>query len=136
MVNKTPVRTDEQALGDVGETTVQLLFKKFGWTSDIIKSDYGEDIDGNVFIDNSRTNLHFRCQVKSTKRDSNYIRELKNGDYSVSIDSTILRTWLTSFFPVFLVVYNEDTDTCYWSNPIVQVLNKPSILEKDKPSIK
>ena len=135
MKNKTPRRPPSQVLGDIGEQTVQMLFTKFKWTADIIKSDYGEDIDCNIFIDNARTNYHFRCQVKSSQKDSSYVKLLKNENYSVSINSNILRAWLTSFFPVFLVIYEEETDSCYWCNPIEQILANPSKLEKEKPSI-
>lgn len=135
MKNSTPIQTDSQNLGDIGETTVQLILKKFKWTADIIKSDFGEDIDCNVFIDNSRTNYHLRCQVKSTTKDSDYINLLKNGNYSVSINSSTLKAWLTSYFPVFLIIYEEESDLCYWCNPIEEILKNPSKLEKDKPSI-
>ena len=135
MKNSRPTQTNSQSLGDIGETTVQLILRKFKWTADIIKSDFGEDIDCNIFIDNARTNYHLRCQVKSTTKDSEYVKQLKNGNYSVSIDSDILRAWLTSYFPVFLVIYEEDTDSCFWCNPIDQILKTPSKLEKENPSI-
>ncbi len=128
-------RTKAQVLGDIGEITVQLIFTKFGWTSDIIKSDYGEDIDVNIFIDSLRTNYHFRCQVKSTTRDSEYVRKTKNGSYSVQISSSILKAWLTSYFPVFVVIYDEDLDVCYWCNPIKEILENPAKLERVKPTV-
>ncbi len=136
MSRTKPIQTDEQSLGDTGERIVQLIFTKYKWTADIIKSDFGEDIDCNVFINNIRTNYHLRCQVKSTTKDSNYVKQLKNGDYSVSISSGLLKTWLSSYFPVLLVVYNEGSDLCYWVNPTKQILENPSKLEKDTPSIR
>ena len=36
----------------------------------MIKSDFGEDIDCDIFIDTIRTNYHFSCQVKSSSKDS------------------------------------------------------------------
>lgn len=84
MKNSRPIQTDSQSLGDIGETTVQLILRKYKWTADIIKSDFGEDIDCNIFIDNARTNYHLRCQVKSTTEDSEYVKKLKNGNYSGS----------------------------------------------------
>ena len=45
------MQSDAQNLGDIGETNVQLLLKKFKWTANIIKSDFGEEIDCNVIID-------------------------------------------------------------------------------------
>src|SRR5687768_17050719 len=107
MSRKKPIQSDAQSLGDVGETTVQLILQKYKWTAEIIKSDFGEDIDCNVFLDNTRTNYHLRCQVKSTTKDSEYVKQLKNGDYSVSISSGVLKAWLSSYFPVFLIVYEE-----------------------------
>lgn len=135
MSRNKPIQSDAQNLGDIGETTVQLIFKKFKWTADLIKSDFGEDIDCNVFIDNTRTNYHLRCQVKSTKKDSDYVKELQNGDYSVSISSGLLKAWISSYFPVFLVIYEADSDLCYWTVPIKQILENPSKLEKENPSI-
>lgn len=130
-----PMQTDSQSLGDIGEKTVLLILAKYKWPADIIKSDFGEDIDCNVFIDNARTNYHLRLQVKSTTKDSSYVKQLNNGNYSVSIDSDTLRAWLTSYFPVFLIIYEEDSDSCFWCNPIEQILKTPSKLEKEKPSI-
>lgn len=135
MSQKRPIQTDSQSLGDVGETTVQLILQKFKWTADIIKSDFGEDIDCNIFIDTIRTNYHFRCQVKSSRKDSEYIKELKNGNFSVSIESNHLRAWQTSYFPVLLIIYNEDTDTCYWTVPIEQISQKPEKLNANNPTI-
>ncbi|MEB2773669.1 DUF4365 domain-containing protein [Algoriphagus sp. D3-2-R+10] len=136
MSKTEPKQTDGQSLGDIGEKTVQLILTKYKWTADIIKSDFGEDIDCNVFINNTRTNYYLRCQVKSTTKDSEYVKQLKNGDYSVSISSGLLKAWLSSYFPVFLVVYEEDSDLCYWTNPIKQILENPSKLEKDYPSVR
>ena len=136
MSKKEPLQTDEQTLGNIGERTVQLILTKYKWTADIIKSDFGEDIDCNVFINNTRTNYYLRCQVKSTTKDSNYVKRLKNGDYSVSIGSGLLKAWLSSYFPIFLIVYEEDSDLCYWTNPTKQILENPSKLEKGNPSIR
>ncbi|MFN4365703.1 DUF4365 domain-containing protein [Chryseobacterium hispalense] len=136
MSKKEPLQTNEQSLGNIGERTVQLILTKYKWTADIIKSDFGEDIDCNVFINNTRTNYYLRCQVKSTTKDSDYVKKLKNGDYSVSISSGLLKAWLSSYFPVFLIIYEEDSDLCYWTNPTKQILENPSKLEKENPSIR
>lgn len=136
MSRNKPIQSDAQNLGDVGETTVQLILRKFKWTADIIKSDFGEDIDCNVFIDKTRTNYHLRCQVKSTTKDSEYVKQIKDGDYSVSISSGLLKAWLSSYFPVFLIVYEEDSDSCFWTIPTKQILDNPSKLAKDNPTIR
>ncbi|MFT4537246.1 MAG: hypothetical protein ACI9P5_004627 [Saprospiraceae bacterium] len=56
--NDRPFQTNSQSLGYIGETTVQLILRKYKWTADIIKSDFVEDIDCNIFMDNTRTNYH------------------------------------------------------------------------------
>ena len=111
-----PKRTESQKLGDIGEFKAALVFKSWGWTADIINSDYGEDLDCNVFVEGERTGLHFRCQVKSTVLARGLVRRLKNGDYSVSIETDTIKTWLQSYYPVFLVVYDEELDTLFWLN--------------------
>lgn len=136
MNKRKPIQTDSQSLGDIGENHVQLILKKYKWTADLIKSDFGEDIDCNIFIDNLRTNYHLRCQVKSSAANSQYVKKLRSGDYSVSIDSNTLRAWLTSYFPVFLIIYEEDSELCYWCNPVEQILKTPSSLQSSKPSIR
>ena len=135
MNQKLPIQTDSQSLGDIGATTVQLILQKFKWTADLIKSDFGEDIDCNIFIDTIRTNYHFRCQVKSSSKDSQYIRKLKNGDFSISIEAAHLRAWQTSYFPVFLIIYEEETDRCYWAMPVEQIFQNPKKLNAKTPTV-
>jgi hypothetical protein len=120
----SPNRSNSQALGDIGQTSTKLIFEKYGWTADIIKSDYGEDIDACVFLNNIRTKYHFRCQVKSTGTDSKYIKKLRSGEYSVTLKTSLLKLWITCSFPVFLVVYDEKYDCLYWCNPVKQILKK------------
>lgn len=109
-------RNKEHIIGDVGETSSSLIFKLWGWTADKIVSDYGEDIDCQVFINNLKTHYHFRCQIKSTIKNENYIRKLKNGDFSVSIDIEIAKSWLLAYYPVFLIIYDESLKNHYWIN--------------------
>ncbi|MGN6493021.1 MAG: DUF4365 domain-containing protein [Agriterribacter sp.] len=134
-MNKTPQRNAAQTKGDIGETAVQLIFRKFGWAADIISSDYGEDLDCNIFINSQRTNLHFRCQVKSRGKGSTYVKELKSNRYSVSIETSILQTWMTCMFPIFLIVYDEETESMFWSIPVQQSMKTPEILSKNSVSI-
>lgn len=135
MEKDRPIQSDSQSLGGIGETTVQLILKKYKWTADIIKSDFGEDIDCNIFIDNTRTNYHLRCQVKSTSKDSTFLSRKKNGDYGVSVKRETLKSWMSAYFPVILVVYDDSDDTCYWCNPIEQVFDNLSKLDKKNPTI-
>ena len=49
-------------------------------TGDIAQSDYGEDVESNIFAEGQRTNLYFRCQIKGkslgdevTETDDGYL---------------------------------------------------------------
>ncbi|GEM_PF-2342267 len=128
-----PSRPKSHVVGDVGQTAVSLLLKTWGWTADIIHSDYGEDIECNVFVEGQRTNLYFRSQVKSTDSAED-IDELEDGQLKVSIKSTTCRQWLEEFFPVFIVVYDVKRNCGYWCDPLVQLRADYSVLNQQKVS--
>lgn len=130
-----PIRPVEHIIGDVGQKAAETTFNKWGWTADPIASDYGEDLDCNIFIDNRRTNLHLRCQVKSTAADSSYVRRLKSGDFSVRVKASTLRAWLLSYFPVFVVVYDDESEELYWTDATEQIHGKPEVLAQIRATI-
>jgi len=119
-----PKRLDSERIGDLGEIRTIEQLVKWGWVAEKIESDYGEDVQCNIFIENSRTNLYFRCQVKSFSPNSSYVRKLKNGNFSFSISSDIAKIWVTSYFPIFFVVYDVENDILYWCNLIEELKNK------------
>lgn len=114
---KTPIRPQSHQTGDIGNTAVALLLKRWGWTADSVASDYGEDLDCTVFVESRRTALHFRCQVKSVGVDAKGdVRRLKAGGFGVRIASTTATSWALSYFPVFLAVYDDVTRGVSWVN--------------------
>jgi hypothetical protein len=125
-----PIRPSTHIIGDVGETAMALVLKKWGWTADIVSSDYGEDLDCFIFVDNRRTSLHFRCQVKSTADTEDDVRHLKSGDFSVSISTSTCKQWLLSYFPVLLVVYDSTTERIWWGDATEQVRKKMNKLSQ------
>lgn len=54
---RKPRRPRSHVIGDVGRTFVKLLLEKWGWTADIVHSDYGEDLDCTVLTGGRRTAL-------------------------------------------------------------------------------
>ncbi len=129
-------RIREHIIGDIGETSSSLIFKQWGWTSDKITSDYGEDLDCQVFINNLKTHYHFRCQVKSTEKNKNFIRKLKNGDFSVSIEIEIAKSWLLAYYPVFLIIYDESLENHYWINASSYLKKNVNRLNRDSISFR
>lgn len=138
MVFQLTIRNNSQVIGDVGELKTITIFNEWRWAAEKIVQDYGEDINATIFIDNKKTKLYFRCQVKSTQNvnKKSYVRKLKSGDFSVSISTETLKTWFSSYFPVFIVIYDETSGDLFWENPRNQLLNNLQSVNKNKMSIR
>lgn len=125
-MTRTPIRTRGHIVGDVGRTAVKLLLEKWGWTADIVQSDYGEDLDCTVFSGGQRTALHFRCQVKA----ASHPRRRASGSYSVRVNSTTCASWAQTFFPVFLVLHDQSTSEAYFVNATAVLRKEPTALTR------
>ena len=131
-----PSRPEAHRVGDVGETSVALQFKRWGWTADLIESDYGEDLDCTVFVNGKKTAFHFRCQVKSTSSNKSQVRRLKSGGFSVSVGSSVCLSWAESFYPVILAVYDDLTGKIYWEDATQLARNKARNLKSQTVSFR
>jgi hypothetical protein len=131
------IYSKQKNIGDIGETETILQFQRWNWAASYIKSDFGEDVDCNIFIDTLRTNLYFRCQVKSTcdPKKKRYVRKLKSGDYSISIKTRHLKAWLFSYYPVLLIIYDDKEDCLYWADPLEQTKDNLNSLTKKTMTI-
>ncbi len=118
------MRPKAHVIGDVGQTAVALTFKKWGWTANVVQSDYGEDLDCHVFVDQQRTPFYFRCQVKSSGDAAKHVRRKVSGDFSVRIAGALCREWLLAYFPVLIVVFDGSQDQAYWSNATDEVRSR------------
>jgi hypothetical protein len=125
MVRK-PRRPKSHIVGDVGRTFVKLQFEEWGWTSDIVQSDYGEDLDCSVFTQGNRTALHFRCQVKAASR----AKRKRSGDYSVRVSATTCAAWIQSYYPVFLVLHDRGTKEAYFVNATAVLRKRANALTR------
>ena len=128
-----PKRPQQHVTGDVAQTSVALILKKWGWTADIVRSDYGEDVECNIFVDGQRTNLYFRCQVKGSKDPE--VRS-KGDQLTVSIGTSTCRQWIEEYFPIFLVIYDVENDRACWCDPLPQIRADYSRLAKGKISFR
>ncbi|MGA2240451.1 MAG: DUF4365 domain-containing protein [Verrucomicrobiota bacterium] len=115
-----PQRPKEHVTGDIAQTSVALIFKRWGWTADIVQSDYGEDVESNIFAEGQRTNLYFRCQVKG-KSLGDEVTETDDGYLSVTIKASICRQWVEEYFPIFIAVYDVESGRAYWCDPMPQL---------------
>jgi len=115
-INNLPQRPPQHVTGDVGEASAQLVLKAWGWTADPIRSDYGEDLSCTIFVDGQRTNLYFRCQVKGLGREPQEVRKRRDGNFSLQIQRSTCNAWLTSYFPLILIVFDQSCNGLYWTN--------------------
>lgn len=88
------------------------MFEEWGWTADIVQSDYGEDLDCCVYSGGQRTSLHFRCQIKSTSRAT----RTRGVDYRVAVNATTCAAWVQSHVPILLVLYDRRDNQAYFIN--------------------
>lgn len=124
------MRPQGHVTADTGSKSVALQMVKWGWTADAIISDYGEDLNCDVFVDGQRTPFHFRCQVKSTL-DQGSVRRLRDGRFSVRLSAKLCQEWLLAFYPVVLVVFDVSADVAYWANATDQLrANTESLTKK------
>lgn len=99
--------TESQRRAGRGELTVEAHLVSF---AQVIRSiplfEYAIDLYCRLLQGGKPSNKIFGVEVKSTKHFNNR--------YTESIDKEILRFWLTQPFPVFVVVFEESSDCCYW----------------------
>jgi tetratricopeptide (TPR) repeat protein len=86
--------------------------------------DIGLDLCCELLDGNKPTGKFFGVQAKGTRK-LDHLRW--------SIKRTTLEYWLMQSFPVFLIVYDETDDNCYWTS-IVQDLQE--IVKRIKPNSK
>jgi hypothetical protein len=88
-------------------------FLSLGWTTEILDKDYGEDLLVRIFDQGNATPYTFYVQAKSveslkrhTRKDGSYIR--------YPIDFEHLRHWNDFWDPVFLMLWDRETNVVYW----------------------
>jgi hypothetical protein len=86
--------------------------------------------------------MDFYCRLLQNGKPSNKIFgvEVKSTDifkkhYSESIEKDMVKFWLTQPFPVYVVVYEESSDNCYWTSVEDNREEWINELLKDKKSI-
>jgi hypothetical protein len=70
--------------------------------------EYAIDFHCRLLQNGKPSNKIFGVEVKSTGVFNDY--------YSESIQKDLIRFWLTQPFPVYVVVYEQSSDNCYWTS--------------------
>lgn len=105
--------TQNQLLGEIGETAVKLRFLTIGFQFDA-RSRLEAGIDGIAEVMNEGRPMArmIAVQVKSTQ-SGRYASEDDNGFYYL-VRSVDLEYWRGSNLPVILVLYRQEDGSCYW----------------------
>ena len=93
----------ERRLGKIGETAIQKCLSYFS-TTNKIEDDIGLDFYCEL-IENSPAH-EFYVQAKGTQHFDEH--------WGVALKKSTLIYWLWKPNPVYLIVYDEPTDVCYW----------------------
>jgi hypothetical protein len=99
--------TEGQRRAGSGESYVEARLKSFAEVSRPVPLfEYAIDFYCRLLRSGKPSNDIFGVEVKSTNHF--------NDRYGESIYKEIVRFWLIQPFPVFVVVYEDSSDSCYW----------------------
>lgn len=121
-INNLPKRTKAQKIGESAADICSATFTEFCNVVPVPQSrDLGIDFNCEVIEDECPTGLifHVQCKGKDEVND-------KNGLISVSIKVSTINYWLIQRNPVFLFVYDRQSENFFWCFPkaVVSLLNK------------
>lgn len=105
--------TQNQLMGEIGETAAKLRFLRMGFQFDV-RSRLEAGIDGiaEVMADGRPLAQMIAVQVKTTK-EGRYAGEDQNG-FHYLLRSEDLAYWRPSNLPVIIVLYRESDESFYW----------------------
>lgn len=95
--------TRNQRRGRIGELEIEARLSSF---SNVMRPEYDVGIDYFCQLLEAKTAKYFCVQAKSTKRFDKH--------WSKGIKKEIIQLWLEQRFPVFLILYEESSENCYW----------------------
>lgn len=105
--------TDNQLLGELGESAVRTRFISMGFQFDVrSRLEAGIDAIAEIMIEGQPTAKMLAVQVKSTKSGS-YTSETDTG-FSYMLKKDDLEYWKSSNLPVIIVLYRDSDQTYYW----------------------
>lgn len=113
-----PIVSESQRLGSSAESKIESRLKSFS-TPAKPEPDIGIDFYCQLLEDGAASSRFFGVQAKGTKHFNEVWRR--------SFRRKTIELWLRLPFPVFLVVYDEDSQNCYW---LSIVHNQNSLIEK------
>ncbi len=108
-----PKRPRSHALEDIAGAQLRNVFSTAGWTTERLRSDYGEDFLVRIFDDGEATELSFFVQSKSTE---SLVGQMTSGGTLISVRVSVQHAnhWQRFAEPVLIAVYDATTEMTYW----------------------
>lgn len=99
--------TESQRRGGIGESFIEARLKSFAQVfRPLPLLEYAIDFYCRLLQNGKPSNKTFWVEAKSTSHFGNYWRE--------SVEKETVVFWLNQVSPVFIIVYEESSDNCYW----------------------
>ncbi|MFB7223987.1 DUF4365 domain-containing protein [Streptomyces sp. NPDC056227] len=87
-------------------------FLSMGWATEELAKDYGEDLLVKIFDQGESTPYSFFVQAKSAESLARYTNKDNLIKYPLSLDH--LKHWEDFWEPVFLMIWDKESDTVFW----------------------
>ncbi len=105
--------TDNQLIGELGESAVRSRFLSFGFQFDVrSRLEAGIDAIAEIMIEGEPSAKMLAVQVKST-RAKKYASESESS-FSYLLKAKDIEYWKNSNLPVIIVLYRESDQSYYW----------------------
>lgn len=120
-----PKRPRSHVLGDIAVSKLIDVFTSVGWTAEIIRQDYGEDLLVRIFEGGEATEQYFFVQSKAVESVSRYEKEY--GYIRYSFKPKYVEMWRNIRHPVIVTLYDAGRDIIYWQD--IQQYNEDNYLK-------
>src|SRR5437764_12797132 len=101
-----PKKTHSQHLGEAGSAAIMALLVRSGWSVDFVRSDYGEDLVAQTFLNGEADPFRIILQVKTSTR----LR-------SVKFPRDHLIKWISSLDLFVVAFWDEKCGVAYYHVP-------------------
>ncbi|SRR6266487_1024337 len=109
-----PKRPRTHEIEDKSRRRLHDIFGDRGWVVWDLYPDYGEDLLVRIFVGNVATHYSFFVQAKGTDNINNYLdADKRNLSYPINIEHA--KHWKEFWEPVFLTVWDSQSDITYWT---------------------
>lgn len=122
-MDKLPTYTHNKNKGNVAADILKKNLDKFSIVNTIDESiDLGIDMRAQIIENEHPTPLFFNIQCKGKDSLSNTC--IEKGHFSIQIKVTTINYWLQQNDLTLLFIVDNETEICYWCNPIEQLSSR------------